>query len=534
MKKNNKNNELVIAHKSAKLSNFASKAIILVVAIITLAIGILAIGITVYFETDIGFASEKSLFTSDNIPLNILSSLIILILLFLIYKFILPKINNKLLLVIVLIFAMIGGLWWVNYIKFKPISDQAMVMYSATSILNGDFELVLDPGQYVNRNPHQLGFVLYLVILFKMFCSQTPLNAQILNVLYSVASAFLLYQISIELFQNKKVQKILSLLLAAFSVYWSFFSVHVYGNLPGLMFGLLALLFVLKYFESHKFWHLIVVAISITIAYILKSNYEIFLCAILVELLLYTIINRKFKPLLGMAMIIICVFGTKSLVYSYVEYKTGYSLDTGVDMSAYIYMGIAEPVTLTPGWYTADVESIYAEADYDKEKSKEIATEKLSDRLEYFANNLDYTAEYFSSKFQTTWLNPTFQTIWCSIPGTILEEDVEYNFYITDRPLIIKILTGTTYDHLEDCMDIFQIITFIFASIGLIASIKQKKYKLSLLPLAFLGGFVFHMIWETKAIYVIQYFYIMLPYAAYGLYTVFEKINRKLCKKVEN
>ena len=35
--------------------------------------------------------------------------------------------------------------------------------------------------------------------------------------------------------------------------------------------------------------------------------------------------------------------------YSITENKTGYSLNTGVPMTSYIYMGIAEPFTLTPG-----------------------------------------------------------------------------------------------------------------------------------------------------------------------------------------
>jgi len=40
---------------------------------------------------------------------------------------------------------------------------------------------------------------------------------------------------------------------------------------------------------------------------------------------------------------------------------------------------------------------------------------------------------------------------------------------------------------------------------------------LFLLPLIFIGGLAFHLIWETKAIYVIQYYYLLLPYAADGI-----------------
>ena len=48
------------------------------------------------------------------------------------------------------------------------------------------------------------------------------------------------------------------------------------------------------------------------------------------------------------------------------------------------------------------------------------------------------------------------------------------------------------------------------------------------LPLIFLGGFTFHLLWETKAIYVLQYFYLLIPYAVYGIYEVFNLIDSKI------
>ena len=41
-----------------------------------------------------------------------------------------------------------------------------------------------------------------------------------------------------------------------------------------------------------------------------------------------------------------------------------------------------------------------------------------------------------------------------------------------------------------------------------------------LLPVIFIGGFLFHIIWETKAIYVLQYYYLLLPFSAYGIWII--------------
>lgn len=101
------------------------------------------------------------------------------------------------------------------------------------------------------------------------------------------------------------------------------------------------------------------------------------------------------------------------------------------------------------------------------------------------------------------------------------------------KPLINNILCGNIYKVSERAMDVFQIITFISAGAALLSLIKKSNTKYALLPLTFLGGFIFHIIWETKAIYVIQYFYLMLPFAAYGIYLLFKFIDDKFTKTRE-
>lgn len=533
MSKNKKNNQLILIPKITQLQKLLSIAIILAVSIIMLTIGILATDTTVFFNLVINFASEICYFKADDIFFNLLCCIITLITLYFIYKKILPKINEKIFIVLTLIFSLSIGLLWVNYIKFKPLADQSMVIYCAEKLLDKDVTTILEPGEYLNRNPHQLGCVVYIMTAFKIFNTRDPLLLQKLNVIYSTINALLLYLICKEIFKEDLVRKIALLLIAFFSVYWAFFSTHVYGNIPGLMFALLALLFTIKFIEKNNTYKLVIIAISITLAYMLKSNYQIFLCAIIIILILNAIQNKKTKPIIGAVAILITMFGFKSFVYSTIERNTGYSLDTGVDMTAYVYMGIAEPVTLSPGWYTADVEVIYKQANFDKQTSKEISVNLLAERIKYLLNNLDYTFDYFNQKLKTTWLNPTFQVFWCSTPSTLLDIDPAYNNHIAQKKLLISILTGTAYKIEERIMDIYQIITFIFASIGLLSCYKEACLKKTLLPLTFLGGFIFHIIWETKSIYVIQYFYIMLPFAAFGLHQTFNKISNYLNNKNE-
>lgn len=514
--------------KNIKIQEFISSAVIVIVAVIIFLIGFFAIGKTAFFDTVINFANEKTSIKTDNIFLNIIFTLLSLLVLYFLYKKVLPKINKKILFVLMLVFTLSVGLVWINYLKLKPISDQSMVVYCAEKILDHDLESILDPGNYLSRNPHQLGFVLLIASIFKIFNTRNVIFVQVFTVLTTFISVITMYFIVKELFEEEIIHKLSTLFISFFGIYFAFFSPHVYGNLSGLAFALIAVLFTLKFTDSNKAWHLAIVAISITISYLLKNNYEIFLIAIIIELGLKALRDLKLKPLIGIVCILVTVFSVKTIVYTCFEKATNYSLDNGVPVISYIYMGIAEPQTLTPGWYTGDVEYIYNAAEYDKEKTEEITDELLEERTEYLTENPKYTFEYFKSKIQTTWLNPTFQTIWCSTPSLILDLDPAYNNYIAPKKLLISIVTGHAYDLEERAMDIYQILVFLSASFALFASFKEGNLKKMFLPIIFLGGFTFHLIWETKSIYVLQYFYLLVPYAVFGLYKLFNLIDEKI------
>lgn len=137
-------NEISVQTKMQKLQKLSVSAISLIVGIIVVTIGILAVFITIYFINTINFASEKCQFKIDNVPLNIIFTLVTLAILYLIYK-ILPKINRKVLLVIALTFGLAIGLLWVNYIEFKPISDQSMVVYCGDKLNQNDLPTILNP-----------------------------------------------------------------------------------------------------------------------------------------------------------------------------------------------------------------------------------------------------------------------------------------------------------------------------------------------------------------------------------------------------
>jgi len=123
--------------------------------------------------------------------------------------------------------------------------------------------------------------------------------------------------------------------------------------------------------------------------------------------------------------------------------------------------------------------------------------------------------------------------MWCSTPGQRYNWYYDYATYISYHPKIISILAhnGDYYKIIEFFLNIYQTTIYIFSAIGLFVLSRDKnKIIISLLPTIFLGGFLFHILWETKSIYVIQYYFLLLPFASYGIHYV---INRFIEKKKE-
>ena len=498
------------------------------VAIICFIIGILAFIITVSFKIKLNDVTEICFTKIDNILFNLINVCICFSALYGFYK-ISDKINRKIIFAISIIISLILGFAWVNYMKFMPANDQLLMVYSADNLLNKTGDLVLRPGEYLNRYPHQLGYIIYVMVIYKIFnLRSNMLILQNLNVIYSAINGIVLYFICKELFKEEKVQKMSLLLIALFSVlFWTFFDVHIYGNVPGLMFALIAVLFTIKFLNKRKMYNLVIISISLGIAYLLKSNYQIFMLGIIFVLVFDIMKNSNIKYILGIIGIMLVVFIMKTSIYSIFEHNTNYSLNTGVPMISYIYMGIAPGGVYPPGWYTGDVEVIYNESGFDKEESAEITKPLLLDRLSYLVQHPIYTLKYFGEKLETTWLNPTFQVLWCSTPGKQLDQDEEYKEYVEERPFIESILCGTGFNVVERILDAFQILFFVSAGIGIYKFRKEEDLKFLLIPIIVIGGFVFHLIWETKAIYVIQYYYILIPFIAFGICEIFKVIEER-------
>ena len=525
IKKNKENRKIKITKDS--FFNFLIKCVTVITLCVLTFLTIAAISHTAYFwRCTISDPRENMHYEDDNILFNIVNVTIIIALIS-IFKIILSKVNNKILITIASLIILILGYNWMNFVKAPVIGDQKIVLEAAESFSKGDYENINK--HYFFMHPLQYGCVLGFELIIKCLGNADNINLQIINLLFLCGSVFTIYLITNKIYENKNISKLTTILISIMFVI-PLFATVVYGNIFGMFFSLLSIYFLIKFYEKYEIKYICLISLSNMLAIIWKSNYEIVMIAIIISLIIDLIKKFNIKTFVC----IIAIIGLFSLsypvVYKIVELRTGEKVNSGVPMISYIAMGIQEPIDRQSGWYhpSINVESIYIEANNDEKQAKEKSIELINDRIEVFKKDLSIFKWYYKDKICSTWLEPAFQTLWWAAPGGAYhEQSEEYKTYVDSNEKLQKLLYGDENRYLIKTLDCLQILVYSMSIISLVYSIKNNtyNYKNSTLLITFLGGFLFHILWETKSIYVIPYFIMLIPSAADGIEIINEKFK---------
>jgi hypothetical protein len=431
------------------------------------------------------------------------------------------------LLIISIVIVGIIGLFWTNYIKAPVRADSKMVYNIALEFLDGNYDSFKLPG-YMAMHPMQIGIVCFIEIFYKIVRIKNPLIFQNFNVLLVLVCCFLIYKICKLLYKDEKISKILIILLPFFIV-MPIVAVFVYGNIVGLAFALFAIFCLLKYLDTKKTRYLILIPFAMLASVILKANYEIILIAIIIVLFLDFLKELKIRNLAIILLTILLIKFSNPILYEIYEKKSNLEVPAGTPMVSYIAMGMYESADRAPGWYNADfnVESVYVSNSFDEEATKKESLQVIKDRLVYFKENPLEFAKYYIAKIGSTWFEPAFQTIWTS--EAMEENNEKLEQYYSTQKLIPSMLSGKVSSVIYKYLDVLEITVFMCSFVYIIWSLKTKSldYKNIILIISFLGGFLFHILWETKCIYALPFYFMLLPSASAGLLKIFEFLENK-------
>ena len=414
------------------------------------------------------------------------------------------KINEKAFFCVFAIIYIAMGLYIINGCDTTLRSDPAMVFDAARWVSLGNYDY-FEQGSYLHSYPHQTGLMLYDALL-RSFGKDASVNFTV-NLLMVIGINYVFLKISDITFESKLVN-IVTVVLSFSFLPQLFFVMFAYGLIPGFLFMSLAFYYTLKLVKSEGLIYILPLGVFMALAVILRKNYIIGAFAIVIYLFVMSKSRVKVR-LLAAVCVLACAILPMKMILGYFEYKTGNDLDNGVPSVMWIAMGTdLENRDRAPGWYNGFNYYTYIQQGYNAEPTAEIGVEKLKSNLEQMKSDPKAAVEFFYEKSVSMWCENTYQSIW-SGP---LEECSQY----TENDILRDIYNGgeTESGVAFFCESVSQMI-WLFLLIFLVA-FAGRCDGWQIMLLFFVGGVLFHLMWEGKSQYIYPYVFCLIPCAAYA------------------
>lgn len=481
------------------------------------------------FQTSVfdptAYGAEKIIFQTDNIALNIFMTVLFAVFVFKIKKHydFFAKVNMRFLEIGLVVYALLLGFVWIFSVTSIPAADSYNVFETASQAANGNYSSLSGSDfynsayyngySYYNFYPFQLGFVFISEIVYRIFGTQSYMPIQIINVICVAVTYLGIAKITKHLFKRRSVEFIAILLLAG-CFQPILFSTFVYGNIIGMCCAVWASYFLIRYFQSSKYILLLPCGALLVLATMAKYNNMIYLIAFVVMLIVHTVKDKKWQSIAFALAICVAAVGVNNLIIISYENRAGVKLADGVSQVLYLDMGLNES-SMAPGWYNGIALETYKQYQLNDEAANEAAWDDINTRINIFANNPGYAADFFGKKITSQWNEPTFESIWVS----------EVKSHSSEINAIGKgMYDGSLGQFFELCFNLFIQILYILFVIGIYCLFLKRKLNIetALLLLVLLGGFGYHLLFEGKSQYILTYIVLLIPTAAYGMNTVLE------------
>ncbi len=367
---------------------------------------------------------------------------------------------------------------YVGMTQLYPGSDPAKVYEIAMQWRQGDFSS-FDEGAYLFCYPFQSGIVLFFYLLSFLFGEGNFVGLQLVNVVFLAVIYGLLAKLSgvfgvdagedMEGFEKKRkgLQTAVYLGLLVW-VPLSFYVTYLYGILPGMALSLGAVYFAQRYLALRRY------------RYIAAAS----LCMGLGVGCCTQISNRL------------------------VERIAGQELAEGEVMLSWVVMGMQE-APLGPGGYNGYIGNVFGEYHYDTELVTQASLEDLREIVTRMSENpLDEGLPFLARKTAFQWNDPTFICLDRTRGRKALTQIPGWLKSVIDGRGSVRLSVLLNYMQTEVCIGM---LLYLFLRWR-----KGNFYEL-MGAVVFLGGYLFHLFWESSASYTIPYFVLLIPYAVCGM-----------------
>lgn len=403
-----------------------------------------------------------------------------------------------------------GAVSLCSILLFRTVAkcDSEFLSEAAIQLLQGNYS-AFQAGEYLYMYPFQLGYTAFMELIYRLFGIENYIVFQLINICCIIRIIILLGDITWELFENETVCKIEGYLsLGLFPLF--LLSTFIYGDILGWCLGMQAVFYIICYLKSENRWDILKASLWLTFGVLVKNNINILVVAAVIMLLLYALMKKKICFLLWALELIIVSQLAITIVNGIYSLRMGESIPEGIPKIAWVAMGVQEPYEdgSASGWYNGYNWTVYVENAYDSEKTSQECAENLKQSVGRFLESPRAALRFFYDKFTSQWNEPTFMSLLTNEWYSRNEEP--------QSAIAVFLLYGTGKDILYEVMKAYHFLIFLLTTAGVAAVIKKWKPEQAYFILNIFGGMLFHMIWEAKTRYVLGYFVLMVPIAAYG------------------
>ena len=417
--------------------------------------------------------------------------------------------------------------WAFVFRAYAPTADQLHLIWLAQGLAGDPAHGAVD--RYLRLFPYQSGYVLVDWALGRLSGFSGWGVLRLPGIVSAPVIVWASSRVAAELFRRPEAANLAAVLAFAFLPI-GMYSVFVYGSLPALATSLVGMVCQGRSVAApggvgtRLRWALLS-ALSLFAAVWLKPNSLIFVAAAEAAWASAALTRRS---ALFAAMLVVnllaWVLGGRVPV-AIVEGMAGTSLGPGVPKAAWVVMGLNDDSPSGPGWFDGYVYG-YSDAALATEgayvESAGRASSALGTRVGELSADPARAARILGFKVLSQWTEPTFQALWQTysggepLPGEAeggLSDGIDYG-----STLEVGLLLGWPRRLIVLFLDAFQTLVYAGAALGVAGLMRRRAPVWALAPcVAFLGGFLFHLVWEAKSCYALSYFVLLLPLAAVGI-----------------
>ncbi|MBP3198073.1 MAG: glycosyltransferase family 39 protein [Butyrivibrio sp.] len=502
--------------------------LIIVFCLFVAALVVLAVSSVTTIYYDMHCENDWPKYGRENIPLLLLFVVLVFATLWLMNKMQLFE-RSKLLLVIVLGVITAYCLMLILVIHPQAVNDSKMIDDIINQFAKGDYSSLTEKGGYLYIWPFQLGYVGFGQIMHRLFGESNYFAWDIVQLISILITIYLLYQITWELFKDETVCGIMAVISCGALFFYNFVT-YIYGDIISMAPQTLALYFMILFVKKEKIWHVLLSAISIAVAVLIKTNCEIALIAIVMMLMISGIqLRHKQQVILRLVLAVIIIamtFGAKHAVDAYYCRVTGLdAIPAGSPSWSHIAMGLQES-ELEDGWYNRYNYDVFAENGYDTDATAAAAKKNILETLTTFVHRPLHGLKFFARKFTTQWAD--------SVCISTHDLDLVSRHVDIESPFRDYLVFGSDKGNpaLIWIMNVFMPVCYIGVAVYLFGILKGRavSHQEMLILILIFGGIVFHEFWEGSSRYAMRYYIYWLPYAAYGIKVILNAIPLRKAK----